>query len=174
MALSKQQKSDVVAEVSKLLDESKITVVANYQGTAVKDLQALRKMAKLEGTKIRVIKNRLVKQAISSHQTYKNVDTSALNSQLLYAFSSEDEVPPAKVIAKFAKKVPAMEFVGAITAEANFISAEEVKGLASLPSKAELIATVINTLNSPLDGVFSGIGGDLHGLLDSISAKAPA
>ncbi len=174
MALTKAQKNEVVNEVSQLLKESKLTVVANYQGTTVKELQSLRRQARDNSTKVKVIKNRLVKQALRGDELYKDLDSSILNQQLLYAFNSEDEVAPAQVLAKFAKTTPALQFVGAITAEGKFMSADEVKSLAILPSKTELIATVINTLNAPLNDIISGVGGDLHGILNAVEAKASA
>jgi large subunit ribosomal protein L10 len=172
MALTRQKKDEIVKEVSDLLNSSKLTVVAKYQGTSVKAIQALRKDAKQNGTKVTVVKNRLVKKAIEQTESLKDVDTGALSGQLLYAFNSEDEVAPASSLATFAKTNPSIEFVGAITAEGKFIDASEVKALASLPSKAQLIAQVIATLGSPVNDVVSALSGNLHGLLDGIEAKA--
>lgn len=174
MALSKDKKNEVVAEVSDLLKASKLTVVAQYQGTTVKAIQALRREAKANGTKVSVIKNRLVIKALESNDTLKAVDTSALNGQLLYAFNSEDEVAPAKDLDTFAKTNPSIQFVGAITAEGTFISADEVKALATLPSKNDLIAQVVATLLSPVHDVTNGLSGNLHALLDGVEAKAAA
>lgn len=172
MALSKDKKNQVVAEVSELLSDSKLTVVAQYQGTTVKAIQALRKEAKTGGTKVSVIKNRLVIKALESNPNLKDVDTSALNGQLLYAFNSEDEVSPAQVINTFAKTNPNLQFVGAITADGKFMSAEDVKSLAVLPSKNELIAQVVATLLSPVHDVTNALSGNLHALLDGVEAKA--
>lgn len=172
MALSKQKKEEVIDEVSQLLATSKLTVVAKYQGTTVKQLQTLRKTAKDDQTTVKVIKNRLVVQALKASDLYKDADTSALNSQLLYAFNSADEVAPAKALADFAKKNPSIEFVGAYTTDGVFIDATDVKALAALPSKNQLIAGVINTLQSPVRDVMSGLGGNLHGLLQGLEAKA--
>lgn len=174
MALSKQKKQDIVAQVAELLASSKMTVVAKYQGATVKALQQLRRDARDSGTKVQVVKNRLVIKALQSNDTLKDVDTSNLKGMLLYAFNSTDEVAPAKVLATFAKQNPAIEFVGAITPEGRFASADEVKALASLPSRNELIAQVIATLNSPVNDVVSGLSGNLHALLDGIEAKAAA
>ncbi|MCA9329898.1 50S ribosomal protein L10 [Candidatus Saccharibacteria bacterium] len=171
MALSKDKKTEVISEVNQLLDDSKLTVVAAYQGTTVKALQQLRREAKNGATAIKVIKNRLVIKAIQQNQTLKDTDTSALKGQLLYAFNAEDEVAPAKTLADFAKTNPALQFVGAISADGKFMSAEEVSTLAALPSKTQLIAGIINTLNGPVNGVMSGLGGNLHGLLDAIATK---
>jgi large subunit ribosomal protein L10 len=171
MALSKEQKSTIVTDLTTLLTDSKMTVVAQYKGMTVKSMQNLRKEAKGNGTSIKVVKNRLVKQAISGVDTLKSVDSTALQGQLLYAFNLEDEVAPAKALADFAKKEPALQFVGAITAEGAFISADEVKALASLPSKAQLIAGVINTLQSPVRNTMSALQGNLHGYLKAIEAS---
>lgn len=172
MALSKDKKNEVVKEVADLLANSKMTVVAAYKGTPVKAMQALRKSGRDNGTKLVVVKNRLVIKAIQSTDSIKDVDTSALSGMLLYAFNSEDEVAPAQTLATFAKTQPTLEFVGAISAEGKFLGADEVKALATLPSKTQLIAGIINTLNSPVRGVMSGLTGNLHGLLDSVAAKA--
>lgn len=172
MALTKQKKQEVIDEVAQLLAESKLTVVAKYTGTTVKQLQMLRKEAQGNDTVVKVIKNRLVIQALNGSDLYKDADKSALTAQLLYAFNSADEVAPAKVLADFAKKNPSLQFVGAYTAEGLFVGADEVKALAALPSKNQMLAGLIYTLNAPLNGVMSGLNGNLHGLLQGLEAKA--
>lgn len=174
MALSKDKKNQVVAEVAELLSNSKMTVVAQYPGTTVKAIQSLRREAKQNGTKISVVKNRLVIKALQASENLKDVDTSALKGQLLYAFNSEDEVAPAAALNAFAKTNPSIVFVGGITAEGKFISADEVKALAALPGKNDLIAQVVATLLSPVNDVTSALSGNLHALLDGVEAKASA
>lgn len=174
MALTKDKKNEVIAEVSELLKSSKMTVVAAYQGTPVKAMQALRRNGADNGTRLKVVKNRLVIQALKGQENLKDVDTSALSGMLLYAFNSEDEVAPAKVLADFAKTQPTLEFVGAISPEGVFVSADEVKALATLPSKNELIAQVVATLLSPVNDVTNALSGNLHALLDGVEAKATA
>ena len=172
MALTKEQKQEVIDKVSSLLDTSKMTVVAKYQGTSVKSLQELRSNARENGTVIQVLKNRLVIKALSDKKTFSDTDVSELKGQLLYAFNADDEVASAQVLANFAKKQPSIEFVGAIRDDGAFISADEVKTLATLPSKSELLAQVIATLGSPLNDVTNALSGDLHSLLDGVEAKA--
>lgn len=174
MALTKQQKQSVVDEVMSLLDSSKLTVSVKYNGTNVKALQELRRSAKANGTTVKVIKNRLVIKAIKSNNKLKDVNTDKLKGQILYAFNPNDEVAPAQVIANFAKKHSNLEFVGAITPEGSFLNADEVKSLANLPSKNELIAQVIDTLMTPLNDTTNALSGNLHSLLDGIQAKANA
>lgn len=174
MALSKTKKNEVVAEVAELLDSSKLTVVAQYQGTTVKAIQALRREAKGNGTRVSVVKNRLVIKALEGNDTLKNVDKSALTGQLLYAFNAEDEVAPAQILNTFARSNPSIQFVGAITADGQFMPADDVKALATLPSKNELIAQVVATLLSPVHDVTNALSGNLHAVLDGVEAKATA
>lgn len=174
MALTKAKKEEVVSEVTQLITDSKLTVVAKYQGTSVAQIQELRKAAKEDGTSVKVIKNRLFKQALKGNDTYKDANVSQLTDQLLYAFNVTDEVAPAKSLAAFAKTNPSIVFVGAYTAEGAFIGADDVKALASLPSKNELIADLLATLDSPLNDVMSGLSGGLGGILSGLEAKATA
>ena len=172
MALTKQEKDDVVAEVAALLSASKLTVVAKYEGTTVKALQGLRREARANGTRVKVVKNRLVIKALQQTTALKTVETGALEGMLLYAFNAEDEVASAQVLHTFAKANPTIQFVGGITSDGTFIDAANVKALATLPSKNQMIAGLINTLNSPILGVMSGLSGNLHGLLKGLEAKA--
>lgn len=174
MALTKAKKDEVVSEVADLLSTSKMTVVTQYQGTTVKALQQLRRQARDNGTRMKVVKNRLVIKALQQSDALKGVDTSALEGMLLYAFNAEDEVAPAQVIANFAKTNPTLSFVGAISAEGKFLTADEVKTLADLPSKEVLIGSVITMLLAPVNDVTNALSGNLHALLDGISEKAAA
>jgi len=178
MALTKNKKNEVVAEVAELLGSSKMTIVTKYEGTTVKALQQLRREARDNGTQVKVIKNRLVIKAVQQNETLKSADTSALEGMLLYAFNSEDEVAPAQALANFAKQNAAiaagLQFVGAISADGKFLSADEVKTLADLPSKDVMIGSVINTLLAPVNDTMNALSGNLHALLDGVADKATA
>ncbi len=172
MALTKAKKQEVIDEIAELLSNSKLTVVAAYKGTSVKQMQDLRKQAKDSKTVVKVVKNRLVKQALKANDKYASADTSLLTDQLIYAFNSSDEVAPAKSLAEFSKKNPTIKFVGGYSGEGVFITAEEISALSKLPSKPQLIAGIINTLQSPVNGVMSGLTGNLAGLIKALEAKA--
>lgn len=172
MAISRDKKNALVAETSEALKAAKMTVFAQYQGLSVADVQELRRQAREAGVSIKVVKNRLVRVAMASVDTYKDTDTSALTGQLLYAFSDSDEVAPAQVLDKFAKTHPALTFAGAFSGEGAVLSADEVKSLAGLPSKDQLIGQVVSQLLSPVNDVTNALSGNLHALLDGIEAKA--
>jgi large subunit ribosomal protein L10 len=174
MPLTKDKKNEVVSEVAKLLGVSKLTVVAKYEGTGVKAMQQLRRDASQNGTKVKVVKNRLVVQALKATDDLKSVDTSALEGMLLYAFNEQDEVAPAQNLHAFAKTNPTLEFVGGITPDGQFISADDVKELANLPSKDQLRGMLVGTLAAPLSGFVNVMAGNVRGVMNVLSARAEA
>ena len=171
MAISKDKKQQLVADLNELLSDAKMTVFAKYQGLTVAEMQELRKSARENNVKIKIVKNRLVRVAMNAIAVYKNVDTSALEGQLLYAVSSDDEVAPAQVLAKFAKDHEALDLKGAFSGEGANLDEAQVKALADLPSKDQLIGQVVDMLLSPVNDITNGLSGNLHALLDGIADK---
>ena len=102
MAISRDKKQTLVAELTELLKDAKGTAFARYQGLSVAELQELRKAAREANVVIKVVKNRLVRVALQGIDTYKETGTDLLAGQLVYAISAEDEVMPAKVLDTFA------------------------------------------------------------------------
>lgn len=174
MAITRDKKQSLVAEIDELFAEAKGTAFATYQGVSVASMQDLRRNAREAGVTIRVVKNRLVRVAMSESKTYKDADTSALTGQLLYAFSDADEIMPAKVLDEFSKTNPSLVLAGGFSAEGLAISQDDIKALASLPSKDQLIAQVVEMLLSPVNDITNALSGNLHALLDGIEAKATA
>ena len=174
MAISKDKKQALVAEMSELFASAKAIAVAKYQGTSVAELQELRKAAREANVVIKVVKNRLVRVALQDIDTYKETGTDLLAGQLVYAISAEDELMPAKVLDTFAKTHPALQLAGGFSGEGLSINEADIKALAGLPSKDQLIAEVVAQLLSPVHDTVGALGGNLHGLLDGIEAKAAA
>lgn len=172
MALTRDKKNQVVQEVSDLLNSSKMTVIATYKGTPVKAMQTLRRTGRDSGTTLKVVKNRLVIQAMKQTEVLKDSDTSALTGMLLYAFNSEDEAAPAQTLANFAKTQPTIEFVGAFASDGTFISAEDVKAIASLPSKDQLRGMLVGTISAPLSGFVNVLSGNVRGVLNVLNARS--
>lgn len=173
MAQTKAKKYEVVDEVVELLKSSKLTVIAQYQGTTVKALQTLRNESKANGTKVRVVKNRLVIKAMQQADM-KDVDTSELKGMLLYAFNDLDEVAPAQSLSTFSRKNPTIKFVGGISADGKFLSAADIVSLASLPSKDQLRGILVGTIAAPLSGFVNVLASNVRGVLNVLNARAEA
>lgn len=172
MAISRDKKTALVAEMTDLISTAKMTVFAQYQGLSVAEVQQLRRTARESGVVIKVVKNRLVRVALGSVDALKDADTSSLTGQLLYAISADDEVAPAQVLNTFAKTNPGLQLAGGFSGDGNVLSADDVKALAGLPSKNQLIAEVVAQLLSPVHDVTNALSGNLHALLDGVEAKA--
>ena len=174
MAISKAKKETLVADLTALLADAKLTAYARYQGLTVADLQDLRRAAREAGVKIKVVKNRLVRVAMNEIAVYKDTDTTGLTGQLVYAISDTDEVAPAKVLAAFAKTHPALELLGGFNVLGHTLNQAEITTLAAMPSKNELIAQVVAQLLSPLTDTISGTSGLLSGIVSGLEAKLEA
>ena len=172
MAISKAKKDTLVADLTTLLSEAKLTAYARYQGLTVADLQELRKAAREAGVKIKVVKNRLVRVAMNEIGVYKDTNTTGLTGQLVYAISDTDEVAPAKVLANFAKTHPALELAGGFNDSGKAMDQTEITTLAAMPSKNELIAQVVAQLLSPATDTISALSGGLSGIISGLEAKA--
>lgn len=174
MAVTKAKKHEVVGEIAQLLSTSKMTVVAAYPGTTVKALQTLRRQARDNGTRVKVVKNRLVIKAFEQNDLFKSADTGSLTGQLLYAFNREDEAAPAQALANFAKTNPSLTFIGAYAADGSFMGSEDVKALAALPGKDQLRGMLVGTIGAPLSGFVNVLAGNVRGVLNVLNARADA
>ena len=172
MAIPRDKKQALVAELNEILSNAKMVVFAQYANIPVKDLQKLRRAARAQGVGIKVVKNRLVRVAMSKVSALKDTTTDTMKGQVLYAFSSDDEVLPAKILNDFAQENPNLQLIGAFSGEGANLNTAETTDLAKLPSKDQLIAQVVATLLSPVNDVTNALSGNLHALLDGVEAKA--
>lgn len=174
MAITRDKKQALVAQMNDVFTTARAVAFAHYNGVSVAEIQQMRRAAREAGVTIVVIKNRLVRVAMSEIKTFKDTDTSALTGQLIYAYSLDDEVAPAQVLHTFSKTHPALQLAGGFSAEGLALSAADATALAGLPSKEQLIGEVVAQLLSPVHDVTNALSGNLHALLDGIEAKAAA
>ena len=146
MSLNLEEKKAVVAEVSAQLANAQTIVVAEYRGLEVGDMTKLRAKARESGVYLRVLKNTLVRRAVA--ETPFAGLTDKLVGPLAYGISS-DPVAAAKVLHEFAKGNE--KFVIKAGAMANFVmSSKDVASLATMPSRDELLAKLMGTMQAPV------------------------
>ncbi len=171
MAITREKKQSVVGDLEELLNTAKLTAFASYDGLTVADLQELRRAARASNVIIKVVKNRLVRVAMSTNDKLKNADTSSLKGQLLYACSSEDEVAPAQVLAKFAKTHEALALKGGFDINGAVYDEAKIKEFASLPTKDQLRAQIAGTISAPLTSIAGVLSGNLRSVLYALNAR---
>lgn len=142
-----EQKKQIVAEIAEKLRESQTTVLVDYRGLTVAEVTELRKQLREAGVEFKVYKNKLVKRATAE------TDLTALDEQLVgptaIAFSNEDAIAPAKILHEFAKQHEALEIKAGIV-EGTVVGVEEVKALATLPSREGLLSMLLSVLQAPM------------------------
>lgn len=146
MSLNLDDKKAVVAEIGKQLATAQAVVVAEYRGVNVTSMTALRKKARESGVYLRVLKNTLARRALADTPFAGLADQ--LTGPLAYGISA-DPVAVAKVLNDFAKAND--KFVIKAGAMANFVmSPKDVTALATMPSREELLAMLMGTMQAPI------------------------
>lgn len=166
---TKKQKKEIVADLSEKLKNSKAAVFSDFKGLLVKDMMALRKELRKEKIDFKVAKKTLIELALKNAK----IDASVKNmeGQLAVAISQEDEVAAAKIMAKVAKENENLKILGGIL-EMKFLGKEEIMALSKLPSKDELLAKLVGTLNAPVSGFVNVLAGNIRGLINVLKAVA--
>ncbi len=144
MSLNLQEKQAVVAEVSAQVAQSQTIVLAEYRGIQVADITELRAAARNAGVYFHVLKNTLARRAVKD--TPFEPLAEQMSGPLVYSMS-EDAVAAAKVVFEFAKTNDKL-VIKAGSMNGSVMDAEQVAVLAATPSRDELIATLMATMNA--------------------------
>ncbi len=146
MPLNRQAKAAMIEEVSALVAKAESIIVAEYRGLDVDSVTRLRKEARSQGVQLRVLKNTLARRAVGDTPFAGLADK--MVGPLVYGFSS-DPVSAAKVLSNFAKSND--KLVVKAGAMPNVVMDEAgVKALATLPSREELLAKLMATMQAPI------------------------
>ena len=168
--LTKKAKQELVEKLAQQIKEAKSIVFTDYRGLSVVDMTGLKKELKKEETNLKVIKKKLIDIALDK-AGIKDVSVKELEGQLAITISARDEVTPAKILDKFSKSNDNLKILGGIL-EKEFMTEDQVKALAKLPSKEELIAKVVGSLKAPLSGLVNVLQGNQRNLVYVLKAIA--
>ncbi|HDH07436.1 MAG TPA: 50S ribosomal protein L10 [Candidatus Moranbacteria bacterium] len=166
--LSKDQKKQIVKDLAEKIKSSKSVVFSDFKGLQVKDLTGLRKELRESQADFKVIKKTLL--GIALKEAGIKMDTKKLEGQIAVTVSENDEVTPAKIIAKLAKGNENLKIIGGLLGEKE-MNSEEMNALAKLPSKEELLARLVGSLKSPIFGLANVLVGNLRGLVQVLKAR---
>ena len=145
-----EQKKQVVAELAEKLKEAKSAVVVTYQGITVEDDTKLRADLRKADVEYKVYKNSIIGRAMEE-AGYGAIKES-LFGMCAVAFSTKDEVTPAKILKEYADKVSTFELKAGFV-DGGVIDAKAVEELASTPNKETLVCKVMGCMKSPVYGL---------------------
>ncbi|MGG3449695.1 50S ribosomal protein L10 [Domibacillus aminovorans] len=142
-----EKKQALVDEIAEKFKNSPSTIIVDYRGLSVAQVTELRKQLRDAGVEFKVYKNSMTRRAAEAASITGLEEF--LTGPNAVAFGSEDVVAPAKILNEFAKSNEALEIKAGVL-EGNFVSAEEVKALAELPSREGLLSMVLSVLQAPI------------------------
>jgi large subunit ribosomal protein L10 len=146
LSLNLEQKQAVVAEVSAELAKAQAVVLAEYRTLQVSEMTELRRKARSSGVYLRVLKNTLVRRAVANTPFKALADK--MVGPLAYGISS-DPVAVAKVLHEYAKANEKLVIKAGAMPDV-VMSPKEVGDLAGMPSREQLLATLMGTMQAPV------------------------
>lgn len=170
MPKNKIQKQEILRTLSEKFKKSKSVVFAGFNALTVKDNENLRAQLRKENSEYYVAKKTLMNIAFKDQ--IKDLNVRDMDGKLAAIFSYEDEVAPAKILGNFRKdkdKQARVFFLGGIL-ENKLLSKDEVEALSLLPSKQELYARLVGTMNAPISGFVNALAGNIKNLVYVLKA----
>lgn len=169
-------KQAVVAQLKEQLESAKGVVLTSYKGLTVAQDTELRRELREAGVSYHVVKNTMLR--IAAKEAGIEGIEEHLEGTTAFAFSTEDAVAPAKVICGFINKNK-LEDAEVLTVkvgmvEGKVIGVDEVKALAALPSREELIAKLLGSMNAPISNTVNVLQGVIRNavyVLDAIRSQ---
>ena len=174
MAISKQQKEELVEQYKQWVEQSDGLVFAQYHKLSVKDISDLRKGIRETGGEFHVIKNTLAKRVFGESGRELNADI--FNGPTAMGVSFENPSGLAKAIKEFSKEFGTVEIKGGYL-EDKLMTAEEINALAELPTLDEMRAKMLATIMAPAGQLVRTLaepGRQIAAVLKSYSEKDTA
>lgn len=171
--MDRAQKEKVVEELGQIFESSGVVVVARYEGLTVAEMQDLRARARAIEGSVRVAKNRLAKIALKGLPCEGMGDLLTGMTVLTY---SEDPVAAAKVAEDFAKANAKFEILGG-TMGGTVLDRDGVAAVSKMPSREELIATIVGCIGAPAANIAGAIGApasNIASILTTIEERGEA
>ena len=174
--MTRQEKDQFIDSIAEKLEASKNLYLADISGLNVNDANDLRRLCFSKGVEVQVVKNTLLRKAMEKVEgNYEDSYELLVGNTAL--MTSDIGSVPAKVIEEFRKKHDKPILKAAFIEESLYLGDEQVKELASLKSKDELIGEIVGLLQSPAKNVISALqsaGGKLSGILTTLSERPEA
>lgn len=170
--ISLESKKQKLEELSAKFRKAQGLYFMDFSSMNVAEINSLRKKFRESGVEYRVAKNTLIWRAIEE-QGISNLDESFLKGNTSIAFAYDDPLIPAKILKQILDKAEKPKFKAAIV-EKVFYDGTQLKVLGSLPSKAELIAGIMGSLNSPISGIVGSLNSlfrDLGSVIEEVAKK---
>jgi large subunit ribosomal protein L10 len=149
MAITRQKKEDILKDLQGSLKKAQFIAFVNFHGLSVALSSDLRRKLRAAGASYDVVKKTLIKKGLSD---YKFGGTQPeMEGETAIIISEGDPIAPAKVLHDFIKKNKILATTGGVF-ESNYVGADVIKMLGSIPPREVLLAQIVNIINSPIQG----------------------
>jgi len=172
--LNRTEKEEVVTRVREKFSKARIGILTGYRGMTVAEMTDLRRRLRDVSVEYRVIKNNLAR--IASEGTSLESLRDHFSGPTAIALSYDDVVAPAKILNNALKDFKKLEILAG-TMDGNLLSRDEIKRIALLPSRDELLGMFLRVLQAPVTGFATVLAApirDLAGVLNAVKDQKAA
>lgn len=167
--MSKEKKIQIVDELGEAFARCSVGILTDYRGLSSPEMTDLRRRLKESGSELRVVKNTLARFA--AEKAGKNELVSHFEGPIAIAFGYDDIVMPAKIIANYTGEgQESLSIKGGFLGD-RVLTLDEVKTLATLPSREILLARVIGQMKSPASALLSSLTSPIRGMIGLLQAR---
>jgi large subunit ribosomal protein L10 len=173
--MKRSEKEAIVAEVAERASRAVAMYFADFAKLTVADETVLRREFRNSGVEYTVVKNTLARKALEQLTGYDRVFDKLVGPTGI-AFAYDDPSAPAKIIKKFSEKSGKFQLKAAIV-EKQIYDGSKLNELASMPTRKEVVASILGSLQSPISGVVGAINAvarDLVSVIDAVEKKKAA
>ncbi len=162
MQITREMKSERLAELEELIAKQQVIVFTNYRGLKAKEVDQVRLAVEPSGARYLVTKNTLLRIALK--KAGHEIESAAFDQPLACVFGLTDQVATAKAAVAATKGLEALEILGGIV-DGQLVDEATIRTLATLPGREELLAKLVGTIAAPMSGFVSVLSGNLRGLV---------
>jgi large subunit ribosomal protein L10 len=168
--MNRNEKPNIVSTVKEMMENASAVFLTDYNGVNVEDINDLRNQFRDEGVTYKVFKNTLVKRALEESGKYEKF-ADHLVGMTGFVFADKNPIAPAKIIKKYFDKNKKLS-LKACYIENEYYDGSSLDTLATLPSKNELVASIIGSINAPASGIVGVINAVIRELVSVIDEVA--
>ena len=168
MAITRQKKEEVIRELKDLFEREEVVIFTDFKGMDVNSMSDLKSKIRQSGGIFKVAKKTLIEKALGQEKP-EGLDPLNMEGQIALAFGFEDAVSTAKAVYDTQKETDKPSIIAGLMGRV-VLSAEDIRQLALLPTREELLAKVVGSINAPISGFVNVLHANLKGIVYVLNA----
>lgn len=170
MALSRQEKEQILQEYGEKLDRAQVAIWSSYRALTMLQITALRRQLRETGAEAVVVKNTLIQRALG--ESHLPTDDAMMSGPSVVTFVYDDLAATTRIINNFSRANEAFFQIKGGLVGTRLVGPDQVRALADLPSREVLLGRVVGGIQAPISGFVTVLSGVMRGLMNVLNARS--